>query len=121
MLVVPLAARYSCANHVPESKTRPPRRADLRHPSPPPVRQRILDHYGETPESLRDLSVSLDNVATINELRGQLDPALDAYLQAITWYERLDATYGPAYAQPDQLADLRASADRVRARLGAGD
>ncbi|MGH8885466.1 MAG: hypothetical protein ACRDYX_09895, partial [Egibacteraceae bacterium] len=60
------------------------------------------------------------NVARINELRGQLDAALDAYVEAVAWYEQLDATYGPPYTQPEELTDLRASADRVRARLGAG-
>ncbi|MGH3869872.1 MAG: hypothetical protein ACRDQ4_27985, partial [Pseudonocardiaceae bacterium] len=35
--------------------------------------QRIHTTYGDTPQSLRDLSISLNKVAGIQQQRGQLD------------------------------------------------
>ena len=71
------------------------------------VHRELLRRHPDTPESLRDLSISLDNVAGIQQRRGQLDEALDAYTEALRWYSLLDERYGPPYANPDELAALR--------------
>jgi tetratricopeptide (TPR) repeat protein len=59
------------------------------------VHRELLRRSPYTPESLRDLSISLDNVAGIQQQRGQLDEALDAYTEALRWYSVLDERYGP--------------------------
>ena len=71
------------------------------------VHRELLRRYPDTPESLRDLSVSLNKVAGIQQRRGQLDEALDAYTEALRWYSLLDERYGPPYANPAELAALR--------------
>ncbi|MGH8909567.1 MAG: hypothetical protein ACRD0K_24510, partial [Egibacteraceae bacterium] len=75
--------------------------------------RRILDRYGETPEALRDLSVSLNNVAGVQRTRGQLDDALAAAAEAVTWYERLEAGFGPPLADLDELARLRVNLEEI--------
>jgi hypothetical protein len=71
------------------------------------LRRRIRTTYGDTPESLRDLSVSLEKVAGIQQLRGQLDEALAAYTESLRWYTLLDERYGPPFADPDELSALQ--------------
>ena len=71
------------------------------------VHRELLRRYPDTPESLRDLSVSLNKVAGIQQRRGQLDEALDAYTEALQWYALLDERYGPPFADPDELAALQ--------------
>ncbi|MGH8898999.1 MAG: hypothetical protein ACRDZ4_18735, partial [Egibacteraceae bacterium] len=66
----------------------------------------MVERFGETPESLRDLSVSLDNVATVNRLRGQLDAALDAYTESLALARRIRDHYGET---PESLRDLSVS------------
>ncbi len=73
----------------------------------------VLDRYGETPEALRDLSVSLNNVAGVQRTRGQLDDALAAAAEAVTWYERLEAGFGPPLADLDELARLRVNLEEI--------
>jgi hypothetical protein len=53
-------------------------------------------------------------------VRGELDAALAAYTESLRWYERLEAVYGEPYADPDELADLRANVEQVRSRIEAG-
>ena len=71
------------------------------------VHRELLRRHPDTPEALRDLSISLDKVAGIQQRRGQLDEALDAYTEALQWYALLDERYGPPFADPDELAALQ--------------
>ncbi len=43
------------------------------------IRRRLLARVGETPEALRDLSVSLNNVGKTAQALGQWDEARQAY------------------------------------------
>ncbi|MGH8896713.1 MAG: hypothetical protein ACRDZ4_06730 [Egibacteraceae bacterium] len=80
----------------------------------------IVEQVGETPESLRDLSVSLERVGDVDRARGELDAALGAYTEALGWYERLERAFGEPYADPDELADLRAKIEQVRSGTANG-
>ena len=71
------------------------------------LHRELLLQSPDTPDSLRDLSISLNNVAGIQQQRGQLNEALDAYTEAMHWYALLDERYGPPFADPDELAALR--------------
>ena len=74
------------------------------------VRRELMRRHPDTPEALRDLSVSLDKVAGIQQRRGQLDEALDAYTESLTLSRRIRATYGDT---PESLRDLSVSLDNV--------
>ena len=74
------------------------------------VHRELLRRSPYTPESLRDLSISLDNVAGIQQQRGQLDEALDAYTESLTLRRRIRTTYGDT---PESLRDLSVSLDNV--------
>ena len=71
------------------------------------VHRELLRRRPDTPEALRDLSVSLDKVAGIQQLRGQLDEALSAYTESLQWYTLLNERYGRPFADPDELSALR--------------
>jgi len=60
--------------------------------------------------SLRDLSISLNKVAGIQQRRGQLDEALNAYTESLTLRRRIRTTYGDT---PESLRDLSISLDKV--------
>ena len=74
------------------------------------VHRELLRRHPDTPESLRDLSVSLNNVAGIQQRRGQLDEALAAYTESLTLRRRIRTTYGDT---PEALRDLSVSLDKV--------
>ena len=74
------------------------------------VHRELLRRSPYTPESLRDLSISLDNVAGIQQQRGQLDEALAAYTESLTLRRRIRTTYGDT---PESLRDLSISLDKV--------
>ena len=74
------------------------------------VHRELLRRHPDTPESLRDLSISLNNVAGIQQRRGQLDEALDAYTESLTLSRRIRTTYGDT---PESLRDLSVSLDKV--------
>jgi hypothetical protein len=71
------------------------------------LHRELLLQSPDTPDSLRDLSISLNNVAGIQQQRGQLDEALTAYIESLRWYTLLDEHYGPPFADPDELSALR--------------
>ena len=62
-----------------------------------------------SPESLRDLSVSLNNVGDIDRARGNLDNAHTAYTRSLTLRERLATQLNT----PEALRDLSVSLDNV--------
>ena len=71
-----------------------------------------------TPESQRDLSISLDNVAAIRRARGDLDGAETAYTRSLTIREDLAGRLGT----PESQRDLSVSLDNVAAiRRARGD
>ena len=74
------------------------------------VHRELLRRHPDTPESLRDLSISLNNVAGIQQRRGQLDEALDAYTESLTLRRRIRTTYGDT---PESLRDLSVSLNNV--------
>ncbi|MGI9063618.1 MAG: hypothetical protein ACR2FQ_07425 [Pseudonocardiaceae bacterium] len=74
------------------------------------VHRELLRRHPDTPESLRDLSVSLDKVAGIQQQRGQLDEALAAYTESLTLARRIRETYGDT---PQSLSNLSVSLDNV--------
>ncbi len=59
------------------------------------ISRRIVDTHGETPESLRDLSVSLKNVGDVRRALGDCKAASAAFEEALTVVNRLIATWGP--------------------------
>ncbi|MGH3792703.1 MAG: hypothetical protein ACRDQ9_18295, partial [Pseudonocardiaceae bacterium] len=85
---------------------------------------RILTTYGETPQSLRDLSISQNKIAGIQKERGQLDDALAAYTESLHLSRRILTTYGET---PQSLRDLSISQNKIagiqkeRGQLDDGD
>ncbi|HEY1538470.1 MAG TPA: hypothetical protein VGF63_03655 [Solirubrobacteraceae bacterium] len=83
------------------------------------IRRRLLDTYGDTPQALRDLTVSLDKLGDTRLQAGDLAAATAAYDESLTIARRLLDTYGDT---PQALRDLTVSLGRVAAlRREAGD
>ncbi|HIP38087.1 MAG TPA: hypothetical protein EYG88_01635 [Desulfocapsa sulfexigens] len=74
------------------------------------IARKILENIGETPEALRDLSVSLDNVGNTAKALGQWDKAQKAFTEALGIAELLAKTL------PDLVA-YNTLADHFRHRL----
>ena len=54
-----------------------------------------------TPQARRDLSVSLNNVGRVAEVRGEWDVAKDAYRESLEIRQELDDLLGTPQAQQD--------------------
>ena len=78
--------------------------------NPLPCDRRRVDAYGETPESLRDLSISLDRVGDVRRAAGELASATVAYEESLALRRRLVDAYGET---PRSLRDLSISLDKV--------
>ncbi|MBV9163212.1 MAG: hypothetical protein JO281_17025 [Pseudonocardiales bacterium] len=74
------------------------------------LHRELVRRSPDSPTTLRDLSVSLDNVATIQRERGQLDDALTAYTESLTLRRRIRTDYGDT---PQSLRDLSISLNKV--------
>ena len=74
--------------------------------------RRLVDAYGETPWSLRDLSVSLNKVGDVRRAAGELGSARAAYEESLALDRRLVDAYGET---PQSLRDLSISLGRVGA------
>ena len=74
------------------------------------IRERIVSEFGESPESLRDLSVSLEKVADVENALGRRDSALSSYVRGLKIRERIVSEFGES---PESLRDLTASLHRV--------
>lgn len=69
------------------------------------MHRELVERHPDGAPALRDLSISLNNVAGIQQARGQLDDALDARHEARDVYRVLAERY-PALADPEELATL---------------
>ncbi|MGH3719321.1 MAG: hypothetical protein ACRDRI_10895, partial [Pseudonocardiaceae bacterium] len=58
------------------------------------LHRELVRRSPDSPPTLRDLSVSLDKVAGIQQQRGQLDDALTAYTESLHLSRRIHTTYG---------------------------
>jgi tetratricopeptide (TPR) repeat protein len=65
---------------------------------------------GDTPEALRDLSVSLNKVGEVRQARGQLEQAAAAYEESLALRRQLRQVVGDT---PEALRDLSVSLDNV--------
>ncbi len=65
---------------------------------------------GETPESLRDLSVSLNNVGNTSVQLGDLDKGRDSFEQSLEISRKIVERVGET---PESLRDLSVSLDNV--------
>ena len=74
------------------------------------LRRRLLDTYGETPQALRDLSISLDHLGDVRRATGEVAAATAAYEESLTLRRRLVDAYGET---PQSLRDLSVSLDRL--------
>jgi tetratricopeptide (TPR) repeat protein len=74
------------------------------------LHRELVRRSPDSPTTLRDLSVSLDKVAGIQQERGQLDDALTAYTESLTLSRRILTTYGET---PQSLRDLSISLNKV--------
>ncbi|MGH3998964.1 MAG: hypothetical protein ACRDTJ_16090 [Pseudonocardiaceae bacterium] len=74
------------------------------------LRRELVERYPDSPTALRDLSISLDKVAGIQQERGQLDDALTAYTESLTLSRRILTDYGDT---PQSLRDLSVSLNNV--------
>ena len=59
-----------------------------------PFDRRLLDAYGETPQALRDLSVSLDRLGDVQRETGEVAAAAAAYEESLALDRRLLDAYG---------------------------
>ncbi|MEM1204983.1 MAG: tetratricopeptide repeat protein, partial [Acidobacteriota bacterium] len=73
-------------------------------------RARTLHNGARTPEALRDLSTSLDNVGDVRRDQGRLDDAANAYDESLDIARRLANDYAPT---PEALRDLSVSWNKV--------
>ena len=83
--------------------------------------RRLLDAYGETPQALRDLSVSLDRLGDARRDSGVLPDAVVAYEESLSLGRRLLEVYGET---PQALRDLSIILERfggVRREAGNFD
>ncbi|MEO7194061.1 MAG: hypothetical protein ABIZ05_04445 [Pseudonocardiaceae bacterium] len=74
------------------------------------LHRELVRRSPDSPTALRDLSVSLDKVAGIQQRRGQLDDALTAYTESLHLRRRIHTTYGDT---PQSLRDLSVSLNNV--------
>ncbi|HET9253630.1 MAG TPA: hypothetical protein VFO16_00320, partial [Pseudonocardiaceae bacterium] len=74
------------------------------------LRRELTGRHPDSPSALRDLSVSLNNVANIQAERGQLEDALSAYTESLTLSRRILTDYGET---PQSLRDLSISLNNV--------
>ena len=74
------------------------------------ARRELVSRHDQSPTALRDLSISLNNVAGIQARRGDLDPALTGYTESLDLARRLRDTYGDT---PETLRDLSVSLNKV--------
>jgi tetratricopeptide (TPR) repeat protein len=72
--------------------------------------RRLLREYGDSPERLRDLSVSLERVGDVRRELGDTAGAGQAYEEALELSRRLLREYGDS---PERLRDLSVSLERV--------
>ena len=72
--------------------------------------ERLVKLTGESPEALRDWSVSLDNVGDVQRAMGDVAAARDRYEQSLELSERLVKLTGES---PEALRDWSVSLDRV--------
>ncbi|MGB8198232.1 MAG: hypothetical protein WCF33_00810, partial [Pseudonocardiaceae bacterium] len=72
--------------------------------------RRIHTDYGDTPQSLGDLSIYLNNIGRIQQQRDQLDDALAAYTESLHLARRIHTDYGDT---PQSLRDLSISLNNV--------
>ncbi|MGH3771724.1 MAG: hypothetical protein ACRDRW_10060 [Pseudonocardiaceae bacterium] len=88
------------------------------------LHRELVQRSPDSPTALRDLSVSLDKVAGIQQERGQLDDALAAYTESLHLSRRILTTYGET---PQSLRDLSISQNKIagiqkeRGQLDDGD
>ncbi|HGG58432.1 MAG TPA: hypothetical protein ENK26_00755 [Gammaproteobacteria bacterium] len=71
--------------------------------------RKLVEQVGETPESLRDLSISLNNTASIAKAQGDLEAATRQYGEAVGIYRSLLERF-PA------MSGLRAELDNVESQ-----
>jgi hypothetical protein len=74
------------------------------------LHRELVRRSPDSPTTLRDLSISLNKVAGIQQERGQLDDALTAYTESLTLSRRIRTDYGDT---PQSLRDLSISLDNV--------
>ena len=74
------------------------------------VRRRLLDTHGETPQALRDLSISLGKLGDLRLECGELPAAIAVYDESLALDRRLLDTYGET---PQALRDLSTSLGRL--------
>ncbi|MCW5203194.1 tetratricopeptide repeat protein [Desulfobulbus sp. US4] len=82
------------------------------------ISRRIIERVGETPESLRDLSVSLDNVGGTSGRLGDFEAAQKAYQESLSIRRRIIERVGET---PESLRDLSVSlykAGQISTELG---
>jgi len=77
----------------------------------------LLQQYGDSPQTLRDLSVSLDKVGNVRREAGDVSGAQAAYAESLEIRRRLLQHYG---ATARREAEVRYSLERVRELLPMG-
>ncbi len=83
------------------------------------VSRRRLQQYGESPQALRDVSVSLNNVGNVRRESGDLSGAEGAYTESLEIRRRLLQQYGES---PQALRDVSVSLNNVgNVRRESGD
>ena len=74
------------------------------------VCRQIVAEFGETPESLRDLSVSLNRVGDVHRAQRQWQDALACYQESLQVRRQIVAEFGKT---PESLRDLSVSLNKV--------
>ncbi|MGB5684901.1 MAG: tetratricopeptide repeat protein [Candidatus Electrothrix sp.] len=74
------------------------------------ISRRIIERVGETPESLRDLSVSLNKSGETSQRLGELEDAQKAYHESLEIRRKIIERVGET---PESLRDLSVSLDNV--------
>jgi tetratricopeptide (TPR) repeat protein len=83
------------------------------------LRRQLVERLGGTPESLRDLSVSLDNVGGVAQAQGDWTEAESVYRESLALRRQLVERLG---GTPESLRDLSVSLDNLgRVAQAQGD
>ena len=85
------------------------------------LRRRIAERWGETPDAVRDLSLSLNKIGDIRRLEGDLDQARTAFAEAVLDTGDRQTVFvdlGNGYLQPRQVVAGERFGDRVTITRG---
>ncbi len=72
--------------------------------------EQLRERFGDTPECLRDIALSLNNIAVVEHWLGQTQKALERYMASLSLREQIRERFGET---PARLSDIASALDCV--------